>query len=59
MLPDRQGAGRVVSTLLIAYIVFGIFLAAAALFVHPVIASAIYAGTHVLVQLLFTPPLAG
>src|ERR1019366_1727151 len=46
-------------TLVIAYIVFGIFLAAAALFAHPVIASAIYAGTHVLVQLLFTPLLAG
>ena len=37
----------------------GIFLAAAALFAHPVIASAIYAGTHVLVQVLFTPLLAG
>ena len=48
-----------VPTLAIAYIVFGIFLAAAALFAHPVIASAIYAGTHVLVQLLFTPLLAG
>ena len=48
-----------VPTLVIAYIVFGIFLAAAALFAHPVIVSAIYAGTHVLVQLLFTPMLAG
>jgi ABC-2 type transport system permease protein len=48
-----------VPTLAIAYIVFGIFLGAAALFAHPVIASAIYAGTHVLVQLLFTPLLAG
>ena len=48
-----------VPTLVIAYIVFGIFLAAAALFAHPVIVSAIYAGTHVLVQLLFTPLLAG
>jgi hypothetical protein len=48
-----------VPTLVIAYIVFGIFLAAASLFAHPVIASAIYAGTHVLVQLLFTPLLAG
>jgi ABC-type Na+ efflux pump permease subunit len=46
-------------TLVIAYMVFGIFLAAAALFAHPVIASALYAGTHVLVQLLFTPLLAG
>lgn len=48
-----------VPTLVIAYAVFGIFLAAAALFAHPVIVSAIYAGTHVLVQLLFTPLLAG
>lgn len=44
---------------MISYTVFGSFLAAAALFAHPVIASAIYAGTHVLVQLLFTPLLAG
>jgi ABC-type Na+ efflux pump permease subunit len=48
-----------VPTLVIAYTIFGIFLAAAALFAHPVIASAIYAGSHVLVQLLFTPLLAG
>jgi len=48
-----------VPTLGIAYSVFGIFLAAAALFANPVIASAIYSGTHVLVQLLFTPLLAG
>jgi ABC-type Na+ efflux pump permease subunit len=48
-----------VPALLIAYIVFGIFLATAALFAHPVIVSAIYAGPHVLVQLLFTPLLAG
>ena len=48
-----------VPTLVIAYAVFGIFLAVAGLFAHPVIASAIYAGTHVLVQLVFTPLLAG
>ncbi|MGH2888802.1 MAG: ABC transporter permease [Solirubrobacteraceae bacterium] len=48
-----------VPTLLIAYAVFGIFLGIAALFAHPVIISAIYAGGHVLVQLLFTPLLAG
>jgi ABC-type Na+ efflux pump permease subunit len=48
-----------VPTLVTAYAVFGIFLAAAALFAHPVIVSAIYAGPHVLVQLLFTPLLAG
>jgi ABC-type transport system involved in multi-copper enzyme maturation permease subunit len=48
-----------VPTLVIAYAVFGIFLAIAALFAHPVIVSAIYAGSHVLVQFLFTPLLAG
>ncbi len=48
-----------IPTLVTAYAVFGIFLAIAALFAHPVIVSAIYAGTHVLVQLLFTPLLAG
>jgi ABC-2 type transport system permease protein len=48
-----------VPTIVIAYTVFGIFLAVAALFAHPAIASAIYSGTHVLVQLVFTPLLAG
>jgi ABC-2 type transport system permease protein len=46
-------------TLVISYAVFGIFLVIAALFAHPAIVSAIYAGTHILVQLLFTPLLAG
>jgi hypothetical protein len=46
-------------TLTIAYVIFGIFLAAAALFAHPGISSAVFAGSHVLVQLLFTPLLAG
>ena len=48
-----------IPTLVIAYAVFGIFLAVAALFAHPVIVSAIYAGPHLLVQFLFTPLLAG
>jgi ABC-2 type transport system permease protein len=48
-----------IPTVLIAYAVFGIFLAIATLFAHPEIVSAIYAGSHVLVQLLFTPLLAG
>ncbi|MGA9775965.1 MAG: ABC transporter permease subunit [Candidatus Dormiibacterota bacterium] len=48
-----------IPTLVIAYAVFGIFLGAAALFASPAIASAIYGGTHVLVQLVFTPLLAG
>ena len=46
-------------TITIAYAIFGIFLAAATLFANPVIASAVFAGSHVLVQLLFTPLLAG
>ena len=48
-----------VPTVVIAYAVFGMFLAIAALFAHPVIVSAIYTGPHVLVQFLFTPLLAG
>ena len=39
--------------------VIGTMAAVPVLFAHPVIVSAIYAGTHVLVQLLFTPLLAG
>jgi ABC-2 type transport system permease protein len=48
-----------VPALVIAYVVLGTFLAAAALFARSAIASAVYAGPHVLVQLLFTPLLAG
>jgi ABC-type Na+ efflux pump permease subunit len=48
-----------VPTLVIAYAVFGIFVGAVALFADPAIPSAIFAGTHVLVQVLFTPLLAG
>ena len=48
-----------VPTLVIAYAVFGLFLVIAALFAHPVIITAIFTGSHVLVQLLFTPLLAG
>jgi ABC-type Na+ efflux pump permease subunit len=46
-------------TLVIAYLVFGVFLGIAALFAHPAIVSAIYTGSHVMVQLLFTPLVAG
>ena len=48
-----------VPAIVISYAVFGIFLAAAAVFAHPAIASAVFSGTHVLVQLLFTPLLVG
>ncbi|MGH3402420.1 MAG: ABC transporter permease [Streptosporangiaceae bacterium] len=46
-------------TLMLAYAIFGVFLAAIALFAHPAIASAVFSGSHILVQLLFTPLLAG
>ncbi len=45
--------------LVVSYAIFGIFLAAAALFAHPAIESAVFEGTHLLIQLLFTPLLAG
>ncbi len=48
-----------VPTLITSYAVFGIFLGVVALLANPAIVSAIYAGSHVLVQLLFTPLLAG
>ncbi len=46
-------------TLAIVYAMFGIFLACVKLFAQPAIATAIFSGQHVLVQLLFTPLLAG
>ncbi len=48
-----------VPTLAIAYLVFGIFLAVAAVFAQPGAASAVFEGSHLLVQLLFTPLIAG
>ncbi|MFZ0380344.1 MAG: ABC transporter permease subunit [Solirubrobacteraceae bacterium] len=48
-----------VPTLGIAYAVFGIFLGVAAIFAQPSVASAVFEGSHLLVQLLFTPLLAG
>ena len=48
-----------VPTLAIAYLVFGIFLGIAAIFAHPGVASAVFERSHLLVQLLFTPLLAG
>jgi ABC-type Na+ efflux pump permease subunit len=49
----------VVPTLVVAYTIFGVFLAIAALFAHPAIESAIFAGSHIPVQVAFTPLLAG
>ena len=43
----------------IAYGIFGIFLGVAAVFAQPAVASAVFERSHLLVQLLFTPLLAG
>jgi ABC-type Na+ efflux pump permease subunit len=47
-----------IPTLFVAYLMFGIFLAIAALFAHPAIESAVFSGSHILVQVMFTPLLA-
>ena len=44
---------------MISYAVFGIFLACVGLFAHPAIADAVFQAPHLLIQLLFTPLLAG
>jgi ABC-2 type transport system permease protein len=54
-----KGLAAFIPTLAIAYTIFGIFLAAAALFAKPAVASAIFGWSHLLVQILFTPLLAG
>ncbi len=46
-------------TLAVAYAIFGIFLGAVALFASPAVASAVFERNHLLVQLLFTPLVAG
>jgi ABC-2 type transport system permease protein len=46
-------------TIAIAYLVFGLFLAITAIFAAPAIASAVFEGSHLVVQLLFTPLLGG
>lgn len=46
-------------TLVVAYVIFGVFLGIVAFFAHPAIASAIFERAHLLVQLLFTPLVAG
>jgi ABC-2 type transport system permease protein len=48
-----------VPTLGVAYLIFGIFLGVAAIFAHPGVAAAVFERSHLLVQLLFTPLLAG
>ena len=54
-----KGLAAFLPAVVVSYAVFGLFLAAAAAFAHPAIAAAIFSGTHVLVQVLFTPLLAG
>jgi ABC-type Na+ efflux pump permease subunit len=46
-------------TLVVAYSIFGIFLGAVAAFAHHAVASAIFERNHLVVQLLFTPLVAG
>ncbi len=46
-------------SLAVAYLLFGIFLGATAAFAHPAVYSAIFERDHLLVQLLFTPLVAG
>jgi len=48
-----------VPTLGIAYVIFGIFLGITAAFAKPAVAAAVFESSHLLVQLLFTPLLAG
>jgi ABC-2 type transport system permease protein len=48
-----------VPTLAIAYAVFGVFLGVAAIVAQPGVAAAVFKGSRLLVQLLFTPLLAG
>ncbi|HLI54481.1 MAG TPA: ABC transporter permease [Acidimicrobiales bacterium] len=45
--------------LAVAYAVFGVFLAAVAAFAQPAVVSAVLERSHLLVQLLFTPLIAG
>jgi ABC-type transport system involved in multi-copper enzyme maturation permease subunit len=49
----------IVPSIAIAYLVFGVFLAVVALFAHPGVSSAIIRGEDVLVQVIFTPLIAG
>jgi ABC-type Na+ efflux pump permease subunit len=49
----------VMPTLVVSYAIFGVLLGITALFAHPAIESAIFAGSHIPIQLAFTPLLAG
>jgi ABC-type Na+ efflux pump permease subunit len=54
-----KALAALVPTLAISYAMFGIFLAIVGLFAHPTIADAVFQARHLLIQLLFTPLLAG
>jgi ABC-2 type transport system permease protein len=54
-----KALAALVPTLVISYAIFGIFLAFVGLFAHPTIADAVFQAPHLLIQLLFTPLLAG
>ncbi|MFZ0377675.1 MAG: ABC transporter permease subunit [Solirubrobacteraceae bacterium] len=54
-----KAVAALLPTLVVAYTVFGVFLTAAALFAHPGVESAVFEPSHLLVQLLFTPLIAG
>jgi ABC-2 type transport system permease protein len=60
---DEFLIGKALAALLpalaVAYVIFGIFLGATAAFAHPAVASAVFERDHLLVQLLFTPLIAG
>jgi ABC-type transport system involved in multi-copper enzyme maturation permease subunit len=54
-----KALAALIPTLVIAYGVFGLFLLAARFLAQPAVASAIFRSSQLLVQLLFTPLLAG
>jgi len=54
-----KALAALIPTLGIAYVIFGIFLGCTALFAKPAVASAVFESSHLLVQLLFIPLLAG
>jgi ABC-type transport system involved in multi-copper enzyme maturation permease subunit len=54
-----KAVAALVPTVAISYFIFGIFLGCTALFAKPAVSSAVFESAHLLVQLLFTPLLAG
>jgi ABC-type Na+ efflux pump permease subunit len=54
-----KALAALIPALAVAYTVFGVFLAVTAIFAHPAIAAVVFDRSHLLVQLLFTPLIAG